>query len=417
MHKILMEEDVKTFIEHQRRLNPVMKEVARKEFLKWLNVGFIYAISNSPWVSPIHVVPKKGGFKVIRNEENELIPTRIVIGWRVCIDYKKLNIATKKDHYPLPFIDQMLDRLVGHPHYCFLDGYSGYNQIARAPEDKDKTTFTCPYGTFALRRMPFELCNAPVTFQRCMMSMFLDLVEEIMEIFMDDFSVYGSGFENCLENLSVVLQRCKDKKLALNWEKCHFMVKEGIVLGHKISAVGLKVDQAKIYVIKTLMPPTNVKGIISFLDHVWFYRRFIKDFSKIARPQCRLLEKDAKFDFDHACKLAFEDIKAKVIMAPLIETLNSSKDFEIMCYASNFAMGAVLGKRSKKIFKAIYYASKTFNEAQENYLIIENKMLIMVFTCEKFRSYILGSHVIVNTDYAEIEYLMVKEDAKPRLIR
>ena len=141
-----------------------MKGVVKKEVLKWLNARFIYAISNSPWVSPVHVVPKKGGMIVIKNEKNELIPTRTVIGWRVCIDYRKLNTATRKDHYPLPFIDYMLDTLVGHPHYCFLDGYSGHNQIAKAPEDKEKTTFTCPYGTYGFRRMPFRLCNALPTF-------------------------------------------------------------------------------------------------------------------------------------------------------------------------------------------------------------------------------------------------------------
>ena len=162
------------------------------------------------------MVPKKCGFTMIRNEKNELIPTRTVIGWRVCIDYRKLNTATKKDHFPLPFIDQMLDSLAGHPHFCFLDGCSGYNQIAIAPEDQEKTTFTCPYGTFAFRRMPFGLCNAPATFQRCMMSMFSDLVEEVMEIFMDDFTVYGSSFDHCLNNLETMLQRCKDKQLALN---------------------------------------------------------------------------------------------------------------------------------------------------------------------------------------------------------
>ena len=134
------------------------------------------------------MVPKKGGFTVIRNEKNELIPTRTVTGWRVCIDYRKLNTTTKKDYYPLPFIDQMLDRLEGHSYYCFLDGYSGYNEISIAPKDQEKSTFTCPYGTFAFRRMPFELCNAPTTLQRCMMSMFSDLVDEAMEIFMD-FSI------------------------------------------------------------------------------------------------------------------------------------------------------------------------------------------------------------------------------------
>ena len=135
MHKILLNDDAKTSVEQQRRLNPVMKDVVRKEVLKWLNAGFIYAISDSPWVSPVHVVPKKGGFTVIRNERNELIPTRTVTGWRVCIDYRKLNTATRKDHFPLPFIDQMLDRLAGHPHLCFLNGYSRYNKFAITPED------------------------------------------------------------------------------------------------------------------------------------------------------------------------------------------------------------------------------------------------------------------------------------------
>ena len=208
MHNILLEETSRPTVEHQRRLNPVMKEVVKKEVLKLLNACFIYAISDSPWVSPVHVVPKKGGITVIRNEKNELIQTRTVTGWRVCIDYRKLNTATRKDHFPLPFIDQMLDRLAGHPHFCFLDGYSGYNQIAIAPEDQEKTTFTCPYGTFAFRRMPFGMCNAPATFQRCMMSIFSDLVEEVMEIFMDDFTVYGSSFDQCLKNLETVLQRC-----------------------------------------------------------------------------------------------------------------------------------------------------------------------------------------------------------------
>ena len=224
MHKILLNDDAKTSIEHQRRLNPVMKDVIRKEVLKWLNAGFIYTISNSSWVSPVHVVPKKGGFTTIRKEENDLIPKITVTGWMVCIDYKKLNTATRKDYFPLPFIDQMLDRLAGHPHFCFLDEYSGYNQIAIAPKDHKKTTFTSPFSTFAFIRMSFGLCNAPATFQRCMMSIFLDLAEEVIEIFMEDFTVYGSSFENCLHNLGTILHRFQDKNLALNWEKCHFMV-------------------------------------------------------------------------------------------------------------------------------------------------------------------------------------------------
>ena len=417
MHKILLEDNAKTSIEHQRRLNPVMKEVVRKEVLKWLNAGFIYAISDSSWVSPVHVVPKKGGFTVIRNEKNELIPTRIVTGWRVCIEYRKLNTATRKDHFPLPFIDQMLDRLAGHPHFYILDGYSGYNQIVIAPEDQEKTTFTCPFGTFAFRRMSFGLCNAPSTFQRCMVFIFSYLAEEVMEIFMDDFTVYGSSFEQCLHNPGTVLHRCKDKNLALNWEKCHFMVTKGIVLGHMISAVGLEVDQAKVSIIRDLMPPTTVKGIRSFLGHAGFYRRFIRDFSKIARPLCRLLEKDTKFHFDESCQKAFEEIKFRLVKAPIMAKSDWNREFEIMCDASDFAMGAVLGQKDEKVFKAIYYASKTFNEAQENYSTTAKEMLAIVFSCEKFRPYILGSHVVIHTDHAAIKYLMAKKEAKPRLIR
>ena len=365
----------------------------------------------------MHVVPKKGGFTVITNEKNELIPTRTMTGWRVCIDYRKLNTATRNDHFPLPFIDQMLDRLVGHPHFCFLDGYSVYNQIAIIPKDQEKTTFTCPFGTFAFRRMPFGLCNALGTFQRCMMSIFSDLAEEVMEIFMDDFTVYGSSFEQCLHNLGTLLQRCKDKNLALNWEKSHFMVTEGIVLGHMISVAGLEVDQAKVSIIRNLMPPTTVKGIRSFIGHAGFYRRFIRDFSKIARPLCRLLEKDTKFNFDESCHNSFEEIKSRLVEAPIMAKPDWNREFEIMCDASDFAMGAVLGQKAEKVFKVIYYASKTFNEARENYSTTEKEMLAIVFTCEKFRPYILGSHVIIHTDHAEIKYLMAKKEAKLRLIR
>nr|GFA09737.1 reverse transcriptase domain-containing protein [Tanacetum cinerariifolium] len=238
-HKILMEEDNKPAVQHQRRVNPKIYDVIKKEVEKLLDAGLIYPISDSPWVSPVHCVPKKGGFTVVENEENELIPTHLVTGWRVCIDYRKLNEATRKDHFPLPFMDQMLERLTGNEYYCFLDGFSRYFQIPIDPRDQEKTTFTCPYGTFAYRLMPFGLCNASGTFQRCMLAIFHDMVEKTMEVFMDDFSVFGNCFENCLSRLDKMLQRCEDTNLCLNWEKSHFMVKEGIVLGHKISKNGI----------------------------------------------------------------------------------------------------------------------------------------------------------------------------------
>ncbi|GKB53419.1 reverse transcriptase domain-containing protein [Tanacetum coccineum] len=193
---------------------------------KSLDTGIIYSIADSPWVRHIYCVPKKGGITVVTNEKDELVPTRTVTGWRVCIDYCKLNEATAKDHFPFPFMDQM--------------------------------------------RMPFGLCNAPATFQRCMLAIFHDIIEESIKVFMDDFFVFGNSFDKCLNNLDKMLQRCKDANLVLNWEKRHFMVNEGIVLGHKVSSVGLEVDKAKIDVISKLSPPTNVKGIRSFLGHAEF---------------------------------------------------------------------------------------------------------------------------------------------------
>nr|GFA54916.1 reverse transcriptase domain-containing protein [Tanacetum cinerariifolium] len=205
---------IKVLKSHKRAIAWKLSDI--QEFEKLLDAGLIYPISDSPWVSPVHYVPKEDGFTVVENDENELIPTRLVTGWRVCIDYRKLNETTRKDHFPLPFMNQMLERLAGNKYYCFLDGFFGYFQIHIDPRDQEKTTFTCPYGTFAYRRMPFGLCNAPGTFQRCMLAIFHDMVEKTIEVFMDDFSVFGNSFENCLSHLEKMLQMCEDTDLSLN---------------------------------------------------------------------------------------------------------------------------------------------------------------------------------------------------------
>ncbi|GJV02611.1 reverse transcriptase domain-containing protein [Tanacetum coccineum] len=389
-HKILMEEDYEPSVQVNRE---------------------------GPWVSPVHCVPKKGGITVITNDENELIPTRLVTGWRVCIDYRKLNEATRKDHFPLPFMDQMLERLAGNQYYCFLDGFSGYFQIPIDPKDQEKTTFTCPYGTFAYRRMPFGLCNAPGTFQRCMMAIFHDMIEKTMEVFMDDFSVFGNSFSTCLSHLEKMLKRCEDTNLSLNWEKSHFMVKEGIVLGHKISKSGLEVDRAKVEVIAKLPHPTTVKGVRSFLGHAGFYRRFIQDFSKIARPMTHLLEKETPFFFSEECIESFNTLKRKLTEAPILIAPDWDLPFELMCDASDFAIGAVLGQRKNKHFQPIHYASKTMNEAQTHYTTTEKELLAVVYAFEKFRSYLVMSKSIVYTDHSAIKYLFAKKDAKARLMR
>ncbi|GJW74629.1 reverse transcriptase domain-containing protein [Tanacetum coccineum] len=314
-HKILLEDDYQPSVQHQRRVNPKIHDVIKKEVEKLLDAGLIYPISDSPWVSPVHCVPKKGGMTVVTNEENELVPTRLVTGWRVCIDYRKLNEATCKDHFPLPFMDQMLERLAGNEFYCFLDGFSGYFQIPIDPKDQEKTTFTCPYGTFAYRR-------------------------------------------------------------------------------HKISRKGIEVDKAKVDVISKLPHPTTVKGIRSFLGHAGFYRRFIKDFSKISRPMTHLLEKNTPFIFSEDCILAFQTLKKKLTEAPILIAPNWDEPFEIMCDASDYAIGAVLGQRIEKHFRPIHYASKTMTEAETNYTTTEKEMLAVVYAFEKFRSYLIMNKIM-----------------------
>ncbi|GJW72797.1 reverse transcriptase domain-containing protein, partial [Tanacetum coccineum] len=376
-HKILMEDDFKPAVQQQRRVNPKIHEVIKAEVIKLLDVGLIYPVSDSPWVSPIHVVPKKGCMTVVTNENNELIAIRLVMGWRVCIDYRKLNDATLKDHFPLPFMDQMLERLEGNEFYCFLDGFSGYFQIPIDPQDQEKTTFTCPYRTFAYRQMPFGLCNAHGTFQQCMMVIFHNMIEKTMEVFMDDFLIFGDLFSSCLSHLDTMIQWCEDTNLVLNWEKCHFIVKEGIVLGHKISKNGLEVDRAKVDIIAKLLPPTTVKGCLA----------------------------SSKF------------LKKRLTEAPILVSPDWDLSFELMCDASNYAVGAVLGQRKDNYFRLIHYASKTLSNAQTNYTVTKKELLAVVYAFEKFWSYLVLSKTIVYMDHSVLKYLFNKQDAKPRLIR
>ncbi|XP_049364536.1 uncharacterized protein LOC125829342 [Solanum verrucosum] len=310
IHKIRLDNECKPSVEHQQRLNPPMQEVVKKEIIKLLDAGVIYPIADSKWVSPVQCVPKKGGITVVPNTKGELVPTRQVTGWRVCMDYRKLNSWTEKYHFLMPFMDQMFDR------------------------------------------MPFGLWNAPAIFQRCMLSSFADMVKDSMEVFMDDFSVIGDTLEECLTHLGKVLQRCVETNLVLNWEKCHFMVKEGIILGYKVSQKGMEVDKEKIEVIEKSPPPISVKGVHSFLG------------------ECRVLQKDG--------------------------------------------IGVVLGQKRNKLFHPINYTSKTLNSAQQNYTVTEQELLALVYAFEKFQAYLQGTKVIVYIDHAALRYLIGKKNVKDR---
>nr|GEV93926.1 reverse transcriptase domain-containing protein [Tanacetum cinerariifolium] len=294
----------------------------------------------------------QGGFTIVENEENELIPTRLVTGWRVCIDYQKLNEATRKDHFPLPFMDQMLERLAGNE-------YIVSSMVSLG-------TFKFPL-TLVIRKR--QRSPAHTT----------------MEVFMDDFLVFGNSFKNCLSRLDKMWQRCEDTNLSLKWEKSQFMVKEGIFLGHKISKNGIEVDKAKVDVIAKLPHPTTVKEY-----SIHFLRRLYQ---------------------------SFPNVEKKLTEAPILIALNWDLPFELMCDASNFAIGAVLGQRHEKHFKPIHYASKTMTDAESNYTTTEKEMLAVVYAFKKFRSYLIMNKSIVHTDHSALKYLFAKKDAKARLLR
>ncbi|XP_019252741.1 PREDICTED: uncharacterized protein K02A2.6-like [Nicotiana attenuata] len=310
-----MEDSYKPIVQPQRRLNPVMQEVVKKEIVKLLAAGVIYPISDSPW----------DGESVLVTDVSMMPLEKIIT---------------------LPFIDQMLERIAGYSFYCFLDGYSGYNQIPIAPEDQDKTTFTYPHGTYAYRRMPFGLCNAPATFQRCMSAIFSDMTEKFLETCVDDFTLFGKTFEDCLHHLTLVLKRCEETNLILG--KCHFMT---------------------------------------------VHKRLFKGFKTIDY----LLMKDIKFDFPDDYLKVFENLKKKLSTAPVVVSPDWNQPFEVMCDASDTAAGAVLGQRKDKIFRPIYYASRTMNEAQLNYGTTERELLAIVFAFDKFRSYLIGTKILQTT--------------------
>ncbi|RVW45762.1 Retrovirus-related Pol polyprotein from transposon 17.6 [Vitis vinifera] len=340
-----------------------------KKAIGW-QISDLKGISPLPLVSPTQVVPKKSGITVVQNEKGEEIATRLTSG---------------EDHFHM----------------------SVWN--------------------IRYRRMPFGLCNAPATFQRCMLSILSDMVERIMEVFMDDITIYGgSQKSNALNGLQIGVEMKKLESLEADHSKlkANFAgLRNQPLLSyhesnhHVISEKGIEVDKAKVELIAKLPSPTTVKGVRQFLGHAEFYRKFIQDFSKLSRPLCELLAKDAKFVWDERCQKSFDQLKQFLTTAPIIRTHNWQLPFEVMCDASDFAIGAVLGQREGGKPYVIYYARKTLNEAQRNYTTIEKELLAVVFASNKFRAYLVGSFIIVFTEHSTLKYLLTKQDAKARLIR
>jgi len=298
-----------------------------------------------------------------------------------------------------------------------VDGFSGYNQIQVALEYQDKTTFTCPWGTFAYRVLPFGLCNAPATFQRAVLGIFSDLIHDCVEVYMDDFTVYGDSFAEALENLEKILIRCKETNLSLSHEKCFMMSTEGIVLGHHISGDGIKVDRSKVEFISKLPIPNCQKDVRSFLGFTGYYRRFIENFTKIASPLFKLLTKDCEFNWGPDCQSTFENLKTKISKAPILRGPNWKLPFHISTDASDTSLGAILGKKDLVPY-AIYHTSKNLTRPIElNYTVTEKEFLVVVHAINQFKHYIIGYETFIHTNHSAIRYLMNKPITNGRVTR
>ncbi|RDX95554.1 Retrovirus-related Pol polyprotein from transposon opus, partial [Mucuna pruriens] len=322
-------------------------DVVKKEVMKLLTSRIIYPISNSQWISPVQIVLKKSKMTVMKNRHRCWCRLRFRIAG---------ESVTCKDHFPLPFIHQVLERLAGKSHYCFLDGFSGYMQIHIALVDQHKDYPHLPIWYIRLYKDGIWLVQRSKYISE-------DLLEDCMEVFMDDFTVYDESFETCLENLSHVLTRCIETNLVLNFEKCHFTVTEGNVLGHLVSNRGIEVDKAKVDIIISLSNLPSVRKVRLFIGHGGFYKRFIKNFSKIALPLSKLLQKDVDFVLDQPCMEAFQELKKRLTSTPILQAPNLEYPFELMCDASNSTLRAVLGQQVGKQSHAIAYASRTMDPA------------------------------------------------------
>ena len=327
-HRIDLVEGAIPVRQRQYRLNPRYSLMVKEDIDRLLEAGFIYPVVNSEWVSPIVVVPKKVG-----------ADGKVKI--RVCQDFRKLNASTKKDYFPIPFTDIILDHVSGHECYSFLDGFSGYNQVFIRPEDQLKTTFTTEWRTFAFNRMPFGLCNAPGTFQRLMMDIFQDFLRHFLEVFIDDFAVFGKWLDH-LGYLKKTFERCRETNLKLHPGKCFLGMESGVLLGHVVSKTGLEVDLDKVKVILTLTAPGNVREIRRFLGCVGYYRRFIKDYARKALPLTELLKKEEDFRWNPERQTAFKELKLSLSQAPILSPPDWTKEFHVTLNASGWCLGAIL---------------------------------------------------------------------------
>lgn len=360
--------------------------------------------SNSPYNSPLWIVPKKVDNSGIKK-------------WRIVIDYRKLNEITVNDKFPIPNIENILDKLGRSQYFTTLDLAKGFHQILVRPEDRKKTAFSTPLGHFEFARMPFGLKNAPSTFQRLMNSVLRKFINKTCVVYLDDILVFSTSFEEHIDNLQKIFNTLKEAKLKVQINKCNFMNLQTEFLGHILTAKGIQPNPNKIQIIQNLKLPTTQKQIKSFLGTTGYYRKFIKDYSKVAFPLTKYLKKNSKVNPNDPNYIsAFEKLKNLVTEHPILRYPNFNKRFRIYTDASNFALGAVLTQEGHPIC----YASRTLNTHEINYSTTEKELLAIVWGVKYFRPYVYGKEFDLHTDHQPLKWLQAKNtgrDINPRLQR
>ncbi|XP_041987906.1 uncharacterized protein LOC121739485 [Aricia agestis] len=379
------------------------KQEVEKQINQMLEQNIIEP-SSSPWSSPIWVVPKK----LDSNGQRK---------WRIVIDYRKLNDISVGETYPIPQISEILDQLGKSKYFTTLDLASGFHQIRISADDAPKTAFSVPQGHFQFNRMPFGLKNAPSTFQKLMNTCLSGLQGSRCFVYLDDIVIYSFDLESHIDNLKAVFDRLRKFNLKLQPEKCQFLRKEVVYLGHTIGEDGVRPNPKITEAVTKFPTPKSPKDIKSFLGLVSYYRRFIPNFSKIAKSLTNLLKKDAPFSWKEEQQLAFETLKQSLISAPILAYPDFSQPFILTCDASNYAISAILSQGPVGRDRPIAYSSRTLNKAEINYSVTEKECLAIVFGTKVFRPYLFGRRFKIITDHKPLNWLFNCKDPGSRLIR
>lgn len=383
---------------------PKIHEAEVNKQIKTMLEQNIIQPSTSPWSSPVWVVPKK--LDASGNKK-----------WRVVIDYRKLNEVTISDAYPLPNIEEILDQLGQSIYFTTLDLASGFHQIEMNDNDKQKTAFTVPSGHYEFNRMPFGLKNSPSTFQRLMNSVLSGLQGSDCFVYLDDIVIYANSLDNHNEKLCKVFQKLRDHNLKLQPDKCEFLRKEVAYLGHIITSDGVRPNPEKIEAITKIKQPKNPKDIKSFLGLVGYYRKFIPNFAKTAKPLTCLLKKDTPFKWTEKCQDSFDKLKNSLITKPILQYPKFDQPFILTTDCSNEALGSVLSQGEINSDLPIAYHSRTLNAAEQNYSTTEKELLAIVDSVKHFRPYLYGQTFTIVTDHRPLTWLMSCKDPSSRLVR